>query len=357
MAPGLVALEDGVLRWLCQLFGLPPGAGGLLTTGGSMATLSMLVAARQDRLGDSASLGTAPGTIYVSDQTNHCVRKAARIAGLPAAGVRTLPTTAELRIDVDAAAAMIAADRAAGLRPFLLVATAGTTSAGVIDPLVELAALARRHEMWCHVDACYGGFFQLTERGRARLAGIEQADSISLDPHKSLFLPYGTGALLVRKISALAAAHTDGADYLPDLHGGALPDFAHLGAELTRGNRGLRLWLPLHLHGVQAFRTALDEKLDLAHWAHTELSADDRLEVPYPCELSTVLFRLRGSDTSDGDNEAFLRRINATNRVFLPGTRLDGRLTLRLCVLSHRTHASHVHEAVSIIRQVAESIT
>jgi aromatic-L-amino-acid decarboxylase len=351
IAPGLVALEDGVLRWLCQLLGLPSGAGGLLTTGGSMATLSMLVAARQDRLGENA----APGTIYISDQTNHCVRKAARIAGFSAAQVRTLPTTAELRIDVDAAAAMIAADRAAGLRPFLLVATAGTTSAGVIDPLAELAALARRHGMWCHVDACYGGFFQLTERGRDRLAGIDQADSISLDPHKSLFLPYGTGALLVRKVGALAAAHIDGADYLPDLSGGALPDFAHLGAELTRDNRGLRLWLPLHLHGVQAFRAALDEKLDLAHWAHSELAADERLEVPYPCELSTVLFRLRGGDTSDGDNEAFLSRINATNRVFLSSTRLAGRLTLRLCVLSHRTHAGHVHEAVSIIRQAAES--
>ncbi len=356
-APGLVAIEDGVLRWLCDLFGLPPGAGGLLTTGGSMATLSMLVAARQDRLGDNATFAAAPGTIYVSDQTNHCVRKAARIAGFPAAQVRTLPTTAALRIDVDAAAATIAADRAAGLRPFLLVATAGTTSAGVIDPLAELAALARRHEMWCHVDACYGGFFQLTKRGRDRLAGIDQADSISLDPHKSLFLPYGTGALLVRKVSALAAAHTDDADYLPDLRGGALPDFAHLGAELTRGNRGLRLWLPLHLHGVQAFRAALDEKLDLAHWAHTELAADDRLEVPYPCELSTVLFRLRRSDNSSSDNsrdnEAFLRRINATNRVFLSSTSLDGRLTLRLCVLSHRTHAAHVHEAVSIIRHAA----
>jgi aromatic-L-amino-acid/L-tryptophan decarboxylase len=333
-----------VLRWLCHLFGLPPGAGGLLTTGGTMATLSMLVAARQDRLGDSV----APGTIYVSDQTHYCVRKAARIAGFPAAQVRTVPTTAELRIDVDAAAATIAADRAAGLRPFLLVATAGTTNAGVIDPLAELAALARRHEMWCHVDACYGGFFQLTDRGRDRLAGIDQADSISLDPHKSLFLPYGTGVLLVRKVTALAAAHTDDADYLHDLHGGALPDFAHLGAELTRGNRGLRLWLPLHLHGVQAIRAALDEKLDLAHWAHTQLAADDRLEVPYPCELSTVLFRLRSSDHS-GD-EAFLRRINATNRVFLSSTSLNGRLTLRLCVLSHRTHAGHVHEAVSIIR-------
>lgn len=354
LAPGLVAIEDGVLRWLCDLFGLPPGAGGLLTTGGSMATLSMLVAARQDRLGDNDTLGT----IYVSDQTNHCVRKAARIAGFPAAQIRTLPTTAELRIDVDAAATAIVADQAAGRRPFLLVATAGTTSAGVIDPLAELAALARRYEMWCHVDACYGGFFQLTERGRDRLAGIDQADSISLDPHKSLFLPYGTGVLLVRKVSALAAAHTDDADYLHDLQGGALPDFAHLGAELTRGNRGLRLWLPLHLHGVQAFRAALDEKLDLAHWAHTQLVADDRLEVPYPCELSTVLFRLRGTDNScgdnsDGDNEAFLRRINATNRVFLSSTSLDGRLTLRLCVLSHRTHADHVHEAVSIIRHAA----
>ncbi|MDQ3761943.1 MAG: aminotransferase class V-fold PLP-dependent enzyme [Actinomycetota bacterium] len=350
LAPGLVAIEDGVLRWLCHLFGLPPGAGGLLTTGGSMATLSMLVAARQDRLGDSASFGAGRGAIYVSDQTNHCVRKAARIAGFPAAQVRTLPTTTELRIDVDAAEAMIATDRAAGLRPFLLVATAGTTSAGVIDPLAELAALARRYEMWCHVDACYGGFFQLTERGRDLLTGINQADSISLDPHKSLFLPYGTGVLLVRQVSALAAAHTDDADYLHDLHGGALPDFAHLGTELTRGNRGLRLWLPLHLHGVQAFRAALDEKLDLAQVAHTELAADGRLEMPYPCELSTVLFRLRGSD---GDNEAFLRRINATNRVFLSSTRLDGRLMLRLCVLSHRTHANHVREAVSIIKRAA----
>jgi aromatic-L-amino-acid/L-tryptophan decarboxylase len=352
LAPGLVAIEDGVLRWLCDLFSLPSGAGGLLTTGGSMATLSMLVAARQDRLGDSASSGATRGTIYVSDQTNHCVRKAARLAGFPSAQVRMLPTTTELRIDVDAAEATIAADRAAGLRPFLLVATAGTTSAGVVDPLAELAMLARRYEMWCHVDACYGGFFQLTERGRDRLSGIEAADSISLDPHKSLFLPYGSGALLVRKVSTLAAAHTDDADYLPDVHGGALPDFAHLGAELTRGNRGLRLWLPLHLHGVQAFRAALDEKLDLAQWAYTQLAADERLEVPYPCELSTVLFRLRGRDHSD--NEAFLQRINATNRVFLSSTSLAGRLTLRLCVLSHRTHARHVHDAVSIIRRAVE---
>jgi aromatic-L-amino-acid decarboxylase len=343
-APGLVALEDGVLRWLCELFGLPPAAGGLITTGGSMATLSMVVAARQDRLGDTASMGT----IYVSDQTNHCVRKTARIAGFPAAQIRTLPTTAELRIDVERADATIAADRSAGLRPFLLVATAGTTSAGIIDPLGELAELSRRHEMWCHVDACYGGFFQLTDRGRDRLAGIEAADSISLDPHKSLFLPYGTGVLLVRTLSALAAAHTDSAVYLPELLDGGLPDFANLGAELTRGTRGLRLWLPLHLHGVQAFRAALDEKLDLARWAYRELSADDRLEVPYPCELSTVLFRLRS-----GDDEAFLRRINATNRVFLSSTRLAGRLTLRLCVLSHRSHTDHVQEAVSIIKKAA----
>jgi aromatic-L-amino-acid decarboxylase len=356
LAPGLVAIEDGVLRWLCQLFGLPPGSGGLLTTGGSMATLSMLVAARQDRLGDDASFWAGEGTIYISDQTNHCVRKAARIAGFPAAQIRTVPTTAELRIDVDAAAAMIAADRAAGLRPFLLVATAGTTSAGVIDPLRELAALARRHEMWCHVDACYGGFFQLTERGRARLAGIEAADSISLDPHKSLFLPYGTGVLLVRKVDALAAAHTDDADYLHDLHGGAVPDFAHLGAELTRDNRGLRLWLPLHLHGVNAFRAALNEKLDLAQWAYSELAADDRLELPYPCELSTVLFRLRGSDPTGSANEAFLRRINATDRIFLSSTSLAGRLMLRLCILSHRTHADHVREAVSIIKRAADTL-
>ena len=348
LAPALVAMEHGVVRWLCGRFGLPGTATGVVTTGGSIATLSALVAARHDRLGDQFG----DGTLYVTAHTHHCVAKAARIAGFPAARVRTVPTTSALRMDAAAATRMIAADRAAGLRPFLLVGTAGTTDTGTIDPLGELGDLARREGLWYHVDAAYSGFFQLTARGQAKFAGIEAADSIALDPHKGLFLPYGTGVLLVRDAAPLRAAHAGEGHYLQDLAGGQrLPDYADLGPELTREFRGLRLWLPLHLHGVGAFRDALDEKLDLAAHAHHALAADPLLEVPWEPDLSVVVFRLRRG--GDEGNQRFLERINATKRIFLSSTRIDGRYTPRLCVLGHRTHADHIAEALAIIRAAA----
>ena len=231
-APALVALEESTLRWLCGQFGLPDSAGGVTTTGGSLATLVALVAARHDRLGDDF----ASGTVYVTAQTHRCLAKAARLAGLPAGAIRTVPTTPDLRMDPEAAAQMITRDRARGLRPFLLVASAGTTSTGAVDPIGELARLARSEGLWNHVDAAYGGFFQLTERGRARFAGIEHADSVVLDPHKGLFLPHGTGILLVRNPAAVRAAHAVDGAYLQDLDADQpLPDYAELGPELHAG--------------------------------------------------------------------------------------------------------------------------
>lgn len=345
LAPALVAMEQGVLRWLCQQFGLPTGSGGLLTTGGSMATLSALVAARHQRLGEPF----ADGTLYVTGHTHHSVAKAARIAGLPARSVRVVPTDDRLAMDPAAARRMIAEDRARGLRPFLITGTAGTTNTGTVDPLSEIARLAAAEELWFHVDAAYGGGFVLTERGRTMLAGCAEADSIAFDPHKSLFLPYGTGALLVRDPAVLHAAHSGEASYLQDLadhHG--LPDYGDLGPELTRDFRGLRVWLPLRLHGVRAFRRELDEKLDLARLVHRELSADPGLEVPWEPELSVVVFRLR--DAGDTRNQRLLREINQGRKVFLSSTRIDGRFFLRLCVLSHRTHERHVRVALDEIR-------
>ncbi|TDE27323.1 aminotransferase class V-fold PLP-dependent enzyme [Nonomuraea mesophila] len=343
-APALVAMEESVLTWMAELFGLPSGAGGLITTGASSATLSAVVAARHDRLGPAFG----DGTVYVTEHTHYSLAKAAQIAGLPAEGIRTVPTTADLRMDVREAARLIAEDRAAGLRPFLLAGTAGSTSTGTVDPLADLGRLAREQGLWFHVDAAYGGGFQLTGRGRERLAGIEEADSLTFDPHKSLFMPYGTGVLLVREPAVLRAAHAGGGRYLQDLHEvDGLPDYGHLGVELTREFRGLRLWLPLHLHGVRAFEEALDEKLDLAGKVHRELSADPRLEVPWQPDLSVVPFRLRGSDDA---NRRLLDRINATRRIYLSSTMLEGAFYLRLCVLSARTRAEHVEEALRVIR-------
>lgn len=350
MAPGMVGLEQSVVRWFDEQFGLPRTAGGLITSGGSMATLTAVHAARESRL----RWPDARGSIYVTEHTHHCVAKAARIAGLTDAQVRFVPVDDELRMDVDAARQAIRRDRADGWHPFLIVGTAGSTSTGTIDPLRDIGELAADEGLWLHVDGAYGGGFQLTERGRTLLTGIELADSIVFDPHKSLFVPYGTALLLVRDQEALRAAYSAGGDYLQDLaHDSELPNFADLGPELTRDSRGLRLWLPLHLHGTDAFRAALDEKLDLARWAYDELRSDPHLDVPLQPDLTVIVAR---STAGDDASRRLLERVNAGRRVFLSSTRLDGAYLVRLCVLSHRTHRARVEEAVAAIRETARQV-
>jgi aromatic-L-amino-acid/L-tryptophan decarboxylase len=223
-----------------------------------------------------------------------------------------------------------------------------------------MATLCADAGMWLHADAAYGGFFQLTERGRKRFRGIERADSITLDPHKGMFLPYGTGSLVVRDGALLREAHYSGAAYLQDVVAGGevLPNFSEYSPELSRDFRGLRVWLPLQLHGVEAFREALDEKLDLAEFAYDELRATQSLAVPWGPELSIVAFRLAPMPGEDLDgenrrNRELLDRINASKRVFLSSTLIDGRFTLRLAILSHRTHRDRIEEAVGIIRRAA----
>lgn len=361
VAPALAALEESVIRWMAQeVCGLPAGSGGLLTSGGSMATFSATVAARHNRLGEDL----AGGTVYTTAYAHHSVAKAARLAGIRGAHIRTVPHTPDLRMDPYAAAAMIRADREAGLRPFLLVATAGTTDTGTIDPLPQLADLARREDVWFHIDAAYGGFFRLTARGEERLTGVEEADSVTLDPHKTLFMPFGTGALVVRDIAALHAAHDGTGSYLQDTGAaGSVPDSGHLGPELTHEIRGLRTWLPLHLHGVDAFREALDEKLDLAEHVHDTLSGVAELEVPRRPDLSTVIFRVRPADAgraaaepADEASRRLLERINGHQRIVLSSTVVDDRYTLRVCVVSHRTHHDRITEALKIITAEARNI-
>jgi aromatic-L-amino-acid/L-tryptophan decarboxylase len=350
-APALAQIEWTVLRWLGELFGYPQSMRGILTSGGSMSNFSAIVTARVSRLGDDF----LDGTMYVTDQAHASVTKAARLAGLPARSVRTVPTDRGLQMDVDAFRSMVKEDRDAGRRPFLVVPSAGTTNTGAVDPLAETAAVAEEEGLWTHVDAAYGGFFQLTERGRDRFRGIERADSITLDPHKAMFLPYGTGALLVRDGTLLRDAHAAEGDYLQDLGSEEeIPNFTEYSPELSRPFRGLSMWLPLQLHGVDAFRAALDEKLDLARFVHRELRAMPELEVPWEPKLSVVAFRLARTD--DRRNAALLDRINGSRRVFLSSTRIGGRHWIRVCIVSHRTHRDRVEEAVDIIGAAAREL-
>ena len=357
-APALVQIEANVIAWFCSMLGLPEGAGGLLTTGGSIANLVAVVTARRERLPPDF----LSGVLYVSEETHHSVRKAAVIAGFPPDRVRAIEVDARFRLPPEAVERAVREDRARGLSPFLVVGSAGTTGTGAVDDLEALAAVAERERLWLHVDAAYGGFFALTERGRAALRGIERSDSVTLDPHKSLFLPYGTGCVLVRDREAMRRAHAGSASYMPPMQSDeAFLDFCELGPELSRDVRGLRVWLPLKMHGAAAFREALDEKLDLARLAAERLRAMPGVEVVAEPELSLLAFRARPPGLPEGEaldafNRRLLARVNARQRVLLTGTAARGRFALRICVLSFRTHRDRVEAAIEDIEASLEEL-
>ena len=344
-APALVQLEANVVRWFCEILGMPPGSGGVLTSGGSLANFTGIVTARKTMLPDDF----LRGTLYCSNQIHHSFQKAASLAGFPYANVRELPVDERFRIRIDALEEAIADDRRAGFTPFLIAGSAGTTGTGAVDDLEALARVARREQMWFHVDGAYGALFMLTGRGRAALRGIEQADSVILDPHKTLFLPFGTGAVLVRDARTLRRAHSTHADYMPDMQQeDELVDFCEISPELSRDFRGLRVWLPLKLFGVEPFREQLDEKLDLIHYTVEELRKIDGIEIVAEPQLTITAFRYRDDDAATRD---LLRRITARKRVMLTPTTLpDGRFVIRIAIVSHRTHKDRVDMMLEDVR-------
>jgi len=328
----------------------------LLTTGGSLANFSAVVTARRERLPENF----LAGTIYVSDQTHHSVQKAALLAGFPPDNVRSIPSDERFRMRLDLLEQRIIEDREAEQLPFMIVGNAGTTNTGAIDDLQALAHIAHHGRLWLHVDAAYGGCFLLTEHGRAAMRGIEQADSVTLDPHKGLFLPYGTGSLLVKDGAALKRAHGVSAAYLPSVEDeGDLVDFSQMSPELSREVRGLRVWLPIKMHGITPFRRNLEEKLQLTQWATEELRKIPGIEIVAEPQLSIVAFRLVRPGL---DNEALnqlskqvLQQINARNRVHLSATTLNGNFVIRICVLSFRTHLDRVQMCIEDIREAVNT--
>jgi aromatic-L-amino-acid decarboxylase len=356
-APALARIEMNVVDWFRQIAGFPPEARGTLTSGGSLANWTAPVTARRARLPENF----LNGTIYTSDQSHYSVAKGAILAGFPEGNVRQVPADGLFRLRLDALAERIAEDRRRGLTPFLIAASAGTTNTGAVDPLPELADLAAREGMWLHVDAAYGGFFLLTEEGKRAMRGIERADSIVLDPHKGLFLPYGTGAVLVRDGQALRRAHSLTADYMPGLQDDPdRVDFSQYSPELSRPFRGLRIWLPFKMHGAGAFREQLEEKLALARLAADRLREMEGIEMLAEPQLSLLAFRLAPAGMPEAEleslNQRFLDRINARQRVFLTSTRLRGKLALRICVLSFRTHLDRMEMALEDVEAARREV-
>ena len=353
-SPGAARMENMVLSWMAGVVGYPETALGNLTAGGSIANLLAIVTAR-DTFGISGEK-LARSVISLTEHTHHSNDKAIHVAGLNACIRRKVPVDARHRIDAGALSEAIATDRKAGLNPWLIVATAGTTNTGSVDPLPAVADIAEANGLWFHVDGAYGAFFALCPEGKAALVGMNRADSLVMDPHKTLFLPYGTGALLVKDGSKLYASQKQDAAYMQDSIVEELSP-CDLSPELTKHFRGLRVWLPLKLFGVAPFRAALSEKIQLACYFHEKIQLLDGFEVgPYP-DLSVVTYHyLPKRGDANTFNELLTKRIEEDGRIFISSTRIGGKFILRMAISSFRTHLDDIDEALDVLKWTAEQL-
>ncbi|NIN73426.1 MAG: amino acid decarboxylase [Gemmatimonadetes bacterium] len=356
--PGAVEMENMLLDWMAGLVGYPEGSGGNLASGGSIANLTGIVTAR-DAHGLKAR-DYERVVVYLSGQVHHCIHKALGVAGLGECVQRCVPMDERYRMVPAELEHAIARDRADGLIPWLVIASAGTTDVGAIDPLQEIGRIAKAEGLWYHIDAAYGGFFALVDECRPKLAGMELSDSIVLDPHKGLFLPYGTGALLVKDVEALRRAHHYQAAYMQDILAEESLESnspAELSPELTKHFRGLRLWLPLKLHGVGPFRACLEEKLLLTRYFYSKVQ-ELGFEVGPEPELSVATYRwVPGDGDANEFNQALVDEIHRDGRVFISSTMLEGKFVLRLAVLTFRTHLESVDLLLDVLAEKIALLT
>lgn len=359
-APAAVEIERLTIDWIRQILGFNSEAGGLFVSGGSIANLAALAATRQTKIG---SLGRL--CIYASTETHHSIAKAAALLGIGQENVRHIAVDESYKIRLDDLVAKIAADTAAGRQPFCVVANAGTVNTGAIDPLPEIREIANRHQLWMHVDGSYGAFALLAKSARRALAGLAQADSVALDPHKWLYLPVDVGCVIYRQPELARAAFTHEAEYTRIIGAEAEEAFAFwdYGPELSRRFRALKVWMLLKGVGLQSLGEAIENNLACAHHLDSLVRASDDFEMAAPVELSIFCFRhlppqLKGEGPKkiDAYNERLLIALQHDGSSYLSNTTLAGRFALRGCVLNYRTTFQDMEMLLDDLRRVAKSL-
>jgi aromatic-L-amino-acid decarboxylase len=344
---GAAQVELEVIDWFRTWLGMPASTAGLLVTGGSAANLTALLVAREAAGGPSGD-----SVVYVSDQAHSSLARTARAMGLRSGQVRVLPTDDRWRLQPETVAAAVRADRRAGLVPFALCASAGSTNTGAVDPLGALADVCAAEQLWLHVDAAYGGFAALTPKGRAALAGIDRADSVTLDPHKWLFQPMECGSVLIRDGARLAGTFAIHPDYLDasDARGDGEVNFADRGLQLSRGFRALKVWMSVQTFGLAAFRAAIQHGLELAELAEALVTGRPELTLMAPATLGVVCFRreVPGGDEADVERlgTALASALEDSGTALVSGTRLAGRHAIRLCVLNPTSTPDDVRRVI-----------
>jgi glutamate/tyrosine decarboxylase-like PLP-dependent enzyme len=354
-------MELVTIDWLREICGFPPEAGGLFVSGGSMANLTALAAARHARF-ESRGLDAGSATVYLSDQTHSSVERALLVLGFRKDQIRKVPADGDLRLPVTEVRNRVVADRLAGRFPFCVVANAGTTNTGAVDPLHELADLCAQEKLWLHADGAYGAAAMLCERGRTALAGLERVDSLSLDPHKWLFQPIEIGCVLLRDRRRLHDAFTIHPEYLRDVHRDQeAVNFCDYGVQLTRGFRALKLWMSLQIFGLDAFRKAVDRGFDLAEIAEAVLREADCWEVMTPAQMGIVSFRYVAPGWTDERLDEIQGRIvdglRAEGFAIVTSTVLRGRTALRLCTINPRTTDEDIRATILHMARIGEGLT
>lgn len=357
---GPAEIELVTIDWLCKECGLPAEAGGLFVSGGSVANLTALGAARHARL-EVRGQSPAEAVVYFSDQTHSAVDRALAVLGFRPDQMRKIPADGRFRLPVAAVEAALAADRAAGRIPFCVIANAGTTNTGAVDPLPELAALCRREDLWLHVDGAYGAAAVLCDRGRRALAGLDQADSLSLDPHKWLFQPAECGCVLVRDRRLLHETYTVHPEYLQDVHRDAeAVNFCDYGIQLTRGFRALKLWMTIQVFGMDNLRAAIEHGFELAETAEELLRAGGSWEILTPAEMGIVSFRFTAPGLSeerlDAIQLAIVDALLAERWAVVTSTRLAGHNALRLCTINPRSTVDDVRGTIERMARIGEEL-
>ncbi|MDT0649890.1 pyridoxal phosphate-dependent decarboxylase family protein [Autumnicola edwardsiae] len=353
-SPGAVAMEHELLNWMKSLFGFPESAIGNLTSGGSIANMIGLTSARDKHKIKGAKIEKS--VVYLSPQLHHSCLKALRIIGLEDIIIRHLQLDSNSKIIPEDFSEKLQQDKENGLEPFLLIASGGTTDTGAVDPLKELGEIANQNKLWYHIDAAYGGFFILTEQRKKLFEGIEMADSLAVDPHKGLFLPFGLGAVLVKDKEAVFHSHHHSANYMQDAHTEvSRVDPADVSPELTKHFRALRLWLPLQLHGIAPFTACLEEKLLLTRYFREKM-LDSGFKVGPEPDLSVTYFWWPRDENEDEFNKKVLKEIHEDGTVFLSSTLIDGKFVIRLAVLSFRTKIETIDRAVEVLISIVRKL-
>ena len=349
-SPGAVAIENEALNWMKSIFGFPISAVGNLTSGGSIANLIALTAARDKYKIKNEKISKS--VLYLSPQAHHCIHKALRIIGLEDIRISILGLDELSKIDTSKLKEKIKEDFQKGLNPFMVIATAGTTDTGAIDPLLTIGKIAKDNNLWYHIDGAYGGFFILAENKKQLFKGIELADSLVVDPHKGLFLPYGIGSVLIKDKEAVFHSHHYTADYMQDAISADMQiNPSDVSPELTKHFRGLRIWLPIQIHGLEPFKASFEEKILLTEYFRNKLTEIGFKVGPKP-DLTISYFWYPSKKIDENTfNKKLVEFIHENGDVFLSTTKIKGKFVIRMAILSIRTKKATIDKAITMLQK------